>query len=96
MAKGTRACVPGIRNRALTAKELGSTRTRDAGDRDHAEQALDQFIKCYDVKWPKTTEELVKDREELLAFYAFPTEHWIHLKTTNPSPPSPRCGCAPR
>ncbi len=25
-----------------------------------------------------------KDREELLAFYAFPAEHWIHLKTTNP------------
>ncbi len=28
--------------------------------------------------------KLVKDREELLAFYAFPAEHWIHLKTTNP------------
>ena len=25
-----------------------------------------------------------KDREELLVFYAFPAEHWIHLKTTNP------------
>ncbi len=24
------------------------------------------------------------DAEELLAFYDFPAEHWIHLKTTNP------------
>ena len=27
---------------------------------------------------------LGKDREELLTFYDFPAEHWIHLRTTNP------------
>jgi hypothetical protein len=27
---------------------------------------------------------LAKDREVLLAFYDFPAEHWIHLRTTNP------------
>ncbi len=27
---------------------------------------------------------LEKDRDALLAFYAFPAEHWIHLRTTNP------------
>jgi putative transposase len=27
---------------------------------------------------------LVKDRDALLAFYDFPAEHWIHLRTTNP------------
>ena len=25
-----------------------------------------------------------KDREELLAFYDFPAEHWVHIRTTNP------------
>ena len=25
-----------------------------------------------------------KDRDELLAFYDFPAEHWKHLRTTNP------------
>ncbi|MEU1623082.1 transposase [Streptomyces sp. NPDC005722] len=25
-----------------------------------------------------------QDRDELLAFYNFPAEHWIHLRTTNP------------
>ena len=24
------------------------------------------------------------DREALLAFYDFPTEHWMHIRTTNP------------
>jgi putative transposase len=27
---------------------------------------------------------LAKDKEELLAFYDFPAEHWQHLRTTNP------------
>ncbi|OAH98352.1 hypothetical protein A1332_20375 [Methylomonas methanica] len=27
---------------------------------------------------------LEKDRELLLAFYDFPAEHWIHIRTTNP------------
>ena len=27
---------------------------------------------------------LKKDRDELLAFYDFPAEHWQHLRTTNP------------
>lgn len=29
-------------------------------------------------------EKLTKDREELLAFYDFPAEHWVHIRTTNP------------
>ena len=41
-------------------------------------------MKDYGAKWPKATEKVTKDREELLAFFAFPAEHWVHLKTTNP------------
>src|SRR6266849_1386187 len=33
---------------------------------------------------PKATECLAKDRVELLTFYDFPAEHWMHLRTTNP------------
>jgi putative transposase len=57
---------------------------RDAEDRAHAEKALDAFVAGYGTRWPKATEKVTKDREELLAFYAFPAEHWVHLKTTNP------------
>jgi len=28
--------------------------------------------------------KLTKDREAVLAFYDYPAEHWIHLRTSNP------------
>ena len=36
------------------------------------------------TKYPKTAKCLFKDREELFAFYDFPAEHWVHLRSTNP------------
>jgi putative transposase len=55
-----------------------------ADTREHANQAFDLFLKTYEAKYPKAVECLKKDREVLLAFYDFPAEHWIHLRTTNP------------
>ena len=55
----------------------------DAEDRSHAEAALDRFCSDF-AKWPKAVGKLVKDREALLAFYDYPAEHWIHLRTSNP------------
>ena len=49
-----------------------------------AERAFDLFIESYQPKYPKVAECLKKDRTELLTFYDFPAEHWIHLRTTNP------------
>lgn len=49
-----------------------------------AQTAFERFIKTYHVKYPKTVECLAKDRDALLAFYDFPAEHWVHLRTTNP------------
>jgi putative transposase len=49
-----------------------------------AERALDLFLETYRAKYPKAAECLAKDREELLTFYDFPAEHWVHLRTTNP------------
>lgn len=49
-----------------------------------AEKAFDLFVATYEVKYPKATECLAKDREALLAFYEFPAEHWRHIRTTNP------------
>jgi putative transposase len=57
---------------------------RDAEDKKHAEAALKCFVKEYEAKWPKATEKVVKDADALLAFFDFPAEHWVHLKTTNP------------
>ena len=55
-----------------------------ADTREHANQAFDLFTRTYEAKYPKAVECLKKDREVLLAFYDFPAEHWIHLRTTNP------------
>ena len=55
-----------------------------AATRDEAHRAFDLFVKTYEAKYPKAAACLVKDRDELLAFYDFPAEHWKHLRTTNP------------
>ena len=41
-------------------------------------------METYQAKYPKACACLTKDREVLLAFYDFPAEHWVHLRTTNP------------
>ena len=55
-----------------------------AEDKDHARRAAKAFTELYGVKWPKAAAKITDDLEELLAFYDFPAEHWIHLRTTNP------------
>ena len=52
--------------------------------RELASKAMAQFVKTYEAKYPKAATCLVKDKEELLAFYDFPAEHWRHLRTSNP------------
>ena len=55
-----------------------------AETRENAEKAFDLFLKTYQLKYPKATQCLEKDREELLAFYDFPADHWVHIRTSNP------------
>ena len=55
-----------------------------AETREHAHQAFDTFLAKYQAKYGEACECLRRDREELLTFYDFPAEHWIHLRTTNP------------
>ena len=55
-----------------------------AETREAAEEAFDKFVKMFEAKYPKATQCLQKDRDELLAFYDFPAQHWQSLRTTNP------------
>ena len=55
-----------------------------APTREQAHRAFDSFVAMYQAKYPKATECLKKDRDALLAFYDFPAEHWVHIRTTNP------------
>lgn len=55
-----------------------------AGTAAEAGAAFDSFLRIYRTQFPKAVACLEKDREELLAFYRFPAEHWPHVRTTNP------------
>jgi transposase-like protein len=54
-----------------------------AETKKEAEVAFDQFVANYGAKYPKATDCLAKDRGALLAFYDFPAEHWIHIRSSN-------------
>ena len=55
-----------------------------AATRAEALVAFNHFVDTHSAKYPKVVEKLTQDRDELLAFYDFPAEHWQHLRTTNP------------
>lgn len=55
-----------------------------AETRKDADAAFDLFLATHEAKYPKAATCLSKDRKELLAFFDFPADHWIHLRTTNP------------
>ena len=48
-----------------------------AQTRDEAYKAFDRPQARFGAKYPGAM-------EKLLAFYDFPAEHWIHIRTTNP------------
>jgi transposase-like protein len=56
----------------------------NAEDRDHARRAVSAFKLAYGAKFAKATAKITDDMDELIAFYGYPAEHWIHLRTTNP------------
>ena len=48
-----------------------------------AERGIDAFVAEFEAKYPKAAACLAEDREALLAFFGFPAEHWLHLRTSN-------------
>ena len=55
-----------------------------AEDLQHARAAIEAFATDYGVKWPKAVAKVTDDQDALLTFFAYPAEHWQHLRTTNP------------
>jgi transposase-like protein len=56
----------------------------NAEDKTHALAAVKAFQSAYGAKYGKAVAKVVDDLDELLAFYDYPAEHWVHLRTTNP------------
>ena len=55
-----------------------------AEGKQHALAAVKAFEAAYGAKFPKAAAKITDDVEELLAFFDYPAEHWVHLRTTNP------------
>lgn len=71
--------------KSLQAKAKGMLHDQYlAPTREEALKAYDLFVASFADKYPKAVECLVKDKDDLFAFYDFPGAHWIHLRTTNP------------
>ena len=51
--------------------------------RADAKAAFKEFKRRYAAKHPKAVACLTKDEDVLFAFYDFPAEHWIHIRSTN-------------
>lgn len=69
---------------AQPAARAALVEIRDAEDKPHARAAMKLFADTFTAKFPKAVAKITDDAEQLLAFYDFPAEHWIHLKTSNP------------
>ena len=62
-------------HRPLNANEDGRNLAKVRGD---------SAVKRFEEKYPKAMTCLVKDKTAMLAFYDFPAEHWLHIRTSNP------------
>ena len=83
--------VPQDRQRAGRAAEVRPSGAKKAlaeiwgaEDKKHALAAVKAFSAAYGAKFPKATAKITDDADQLLAFYDYPCEHWVHLRTTNP------------
>jgi transposase-like protein len=56
----------------------------NAEDKTHALAAVKTFQELFGTKFPKAVAKITDDLDELLTFYDYPAEHWVHLRTTNP------------
>ena len=54
-----------------------------AAGRAAALDAVHAFAERF-AEWPRAVAKLGDDLDALLAFYDYPAEHWVHLRTTNP------------
>ena len=55
-----------------------------APNRESALEDMARFSEEFSARYPKAVATLTKDQNQLLTFFDFPAEHWIHLRTTNP------------
>jgi putative transposase len=53
-------------------------------NREAAGQQLAETVKAMQPRWPKAAEVLAAAEDDVLAYMAFPLEHWTRIYSTNP------------
>jgi transposase-like protein len=56
----------------------------EAETKAESETLMQQFAERYQREYRRAVECLLKDRDALLTYFAYPKQHWLSLKTTNP------------
>lgn len=51
--------------------------------RENAHKVFDSTLTRFSSKYPRAIDCLAEDRDNMLAFYDFPAEHWVSIRTTN-------------
>jgi hypothetical protein len=60
--------------------EEGLAEIWGAEDKSHTLAAVKAFASLFGAKFPKAVAKITGDLEQLLAFYDYPAEHWVHLR----------------
>ena len=55
-----------------------------APTKKEAGKAFEAFVNLYEAKYPKAVQCLLKSKNETMAFFDFPAEHWRHIRSSNP------------
>lgn len=69
--------------RLHTGAKAALARIYGAESRTAALDAVRAFAEQF-AEWPRATSKVADELDVLLAFYDYPAEHWVHLRTTNP------------
>jgi putative transposase len=72
-----------VPERAQPAVKAALQRIAGADNRAACERERGAFRRAYAARYPKAVERVERDWERLVSYYAFPREHWRHLRTTN-------------
>jgi transposase-like protein len=79
----TANCIDALPKRLQPQAKSALQSIYNAGSRTDAISAASSFADAF-RDFPKATKKIMDELDLLLAFYDFPTEHWLHLRTTNP------------
>ena len=79
----TANCTDALTKTPSPTSEIGYPGHLNAGSRTEALTAAKSFADALSG-FPKATAKIMDELDTLLAFYDFPKEHWVHLRTSNP------------